>query len=80
MKIDQFIQELQDDGMMLTKEEDAFHFLGVNVIKHPDGKVELLQVRLIEKVLKTLGMESCTGKDTPDTNSTRNQCKWRGIQ
>ena len=53
--------------MKLTKEEDVFHFLGVDVVKHQDGKVELQQKGLIEKVLKTLGMETAQTKQTPAT-------------
>jgi hypothetical protein len=64
-KIEDFIKELQDDGMSLTREDDAFHFLGVEVVTHKDGKVELLQKGLIEKVLKTLKMENAHAKRTP---------------
>ncbi len=65
-KIDAFISELKDkDKMALTIEDDAFHFLGVEVKTAADGMVELLQVGLIEKVLKTMGMENCHVKDTP---------------
>ena len=67
-KIESFIQELEDDGMTLTREDDAFHFLGVEVITHDDGKVELLQKGLIKKVLKTLGMENANTKKTPASN------------
>jgi hypothetical protein len=67
-KIEAFIQELQDDGMQLTKEEDAFHFLGVEVVTHDDGRIELLQKGLTAKVLKTLGMENCNPKRTPAAN------------
>ena len=42
-KIEDFIKELQDDGMSLTCEDDAFHFLNVEVVHHDDGRVELLQ-------------------------------------
>ena len=43
-KIDKLIQELQDSGMKLTKEdEDVFHFLGVTVDQKSDGRIELLQ-------------------------------------
>ena len=67
-KIETFIQELQNDGMSLTKEDDAFHFLGVEVITHDDGRVELLQQGLIDKVLKTLGMQDAHSKRTPASN------------
>jgi hypothetical protein len=64
-KIEAFIKELQDDGMSLTKEDDAFHFLGVEVLTHDDGRVELLQKGLIQKILKLLGMENTNPKKTP---------------
>ena len=65
-KIDEFIQELLDDGMALTKEDgDAFHFLGVEVKDHQNGTLELRQVGLIEKVLKTMGMTNGNRKKTP---------------
>ena len=67
-KIEAFIQELQDDGMSLTREDDAFHFLGVEVVTHEDGRVELLQRGLIDKVLKVLGMENAHGCKTPASN------------
>ena len=66
--IEDFIQELQDDGMSLTKEDDAFHFLGVEVVTHQDDKVELLQKGLIEKVLKTLKLEKVNPNRTPAAN------------
>ena len=62
-KIDMFIDELQKDGMQLTKEDDAFHFLGIEVIKHKDGRVELLQNGLIKNVLNTLNMANCHEKE-----------------
>ena len=67
-KIEDFIKELQNDGMSLTCEDDAFHFLGVEVVHHDDGKVELLQKGLISKVLKTMGMENAHTKRTPASN------------
>jgi hypothetical protein len=64
-KIESFISELEHDGMSLTREDDAFNFLGVEVIRHDNGTTELLQKGLIEKVLKTMGMNDAKQKKTP---------------
>ena len=55
--------------MSLTREDDAFHFLGVEVVHHDDGRVELLQKGLISKVLKTMDMENAHTECTPASNA-----------
>lgn len=70
-KIDKMIQSLQEpdkDGkpeFSLTIEDDIFAFLGVEVVRHKDGDVELRQLGLIDKVLKYCGMSECNKKATP---------------
>ena len=63
--INAFISELEEDGLSLTREEDAFNFLGVQVVSQPDGTVELLQTGLIQKILDTMHLSEADKCKTP---------------
>ena len=66
--IDAIIADLKKDLTLTVEDdgEDAFSFLGVEVKKHENGEVELLQTGLIDKVLKLCGVdEGYNAKKTP---------------
>ena len=63
--IDDLIDDLRKpknknhDAFMLNKEEDYAGFLGIDIraSKEIEGAIELLQVGLIDRILKVLGLE-----------------------
>ena len=65
-EIDKVIEILEKNGLALTKEDDVYAFLGVQV-NYDSNKNEynLTQKGLIKKVLRTCGMEQCNTKATP---------------
>ncbi len=84
-KIDDMINKLKSDGFALTIEDDVYAFLGVELNRNEaTGEVELRQKGLIEKILKTCGMQDCNKKATPcnkeplgtDANGPRCQESW----
>jgi hypothetical protein len=65
-KIDNFILDLEKQGMSLTKEQDVYAFLGIQMdLDKKSGKYTLSQPGLMKKVLRTVGMEDCNRKATP---------------
>lgn len=52
-------------SLEFTEERDVFSFLGVEVRQQEDGIITLLQGGLIEKIIKTVGLEDATIKHTP---------------
>ena len=64
MKIDEMIQDLQKD-FALEPEKDVSAFLGIEIHNHDDGRIELRQPGLIQRILAFTGMEDCHGKLTP---------------
>ena len=65
-KKDKTIEGFKSNGYPLTKEEDLFHFLGVDITQNEKtGKVTLKQLGLINKILKHVDMEDCNTKETP---------------
>ena len=65
-KIDKTIEGFKSNGYALTKEENLFHFLGVDITQNEKtGKVTLKQLGLINKILKYVDMEDCNTKETP---------------
>ena len=63
-KIDAKIKAIKARGFKLTIEEDVYAFLGVEVIRLPNGEIEMKQSGLIAKVLATCGMKDCHAKAT----------------
>ena len=49
----------------LTVEKYVFRLFGIEIDRDGDDKIILLQVGLIDKVLKTVVMEDCHAKDNP---------------
>jgi len=53
--IDACIESLKKD-FSLTDEGDLKDYLGVRIVRHPDGSAELLQPRMIDRCLSILGI------------------------
>ena len=64
--IDKVIDELKAKKLPLTVEKNVFHFLGIDIERVGDDKTILHQVELIDKFLKTVGMNDCHAKETPE--------------
>ena len=69
-EIDQVIRDIRAAGLDITEEGDIKDFLGVHITKK-DGKITFAQPHLIDKVLKTIGMNGDNVKpaDTPARSS-----------
>ena len=66
-EIDAVIETLEKKGLALSKEENVYAFLGVQVKYDPNkNEYNMAQKELIDKVLKTCGMEQCNTKATPE--------------
>ena len=63
--IDALVARLQKKGFKLTTEGSFSEFLGVKFNNNPDGSVTMTQKGLIDKIIKTTGMEDCHGNWTP---------------
>ena len=59
--------QLREQGVDLEQEEDAAGFLGVRMEKNENGRLEMKQCGLIERVLEALGLDAGNehGKATP---------------
>ena len=75
-KIDAFVNELEKGnkemaGMALTREDhDVYHFLGVSVNSNQkSGRVLLTQRGLVDKVLRTVGLDASSKKKTPASST-----------
>ena len=71
-EIQDIIQQIRDAGLNITEEGDIQDFLGINITKHDDGRIELTQPHLIAQILKDLKMEDdkLKAKDVPCKSST----------
>ena len=58
---------LREQGLLLEQEDDAAGFLGVRLSYTPDGKIEMKQTGLIDRVIETLGLDTkmAKSKHTP---------------
>lgn len=85
-EIDEVISNLRDSqSMPLTVEDDAFAFLGVEVLRDEEkSTIELKQTGLIDRVLNLCDMTDCNTKATPanqtplgtDENGAPCEAKW----
>ena len=50
--------QLREQGVDLEQEEDAAGFLGVRMEKNENGRLEMKQCGLIERVLEALGLDA----------------------
>ena len=64
-EVNEFLDELKQKFDM-TDEGDLNDFIGVNITRHEDGKIELSQPHLIEQILRDLNFQHDTKKvNTP---------------
>jgi hypothetical protein len=66
-EIDSVIQQIKDAKLDITVEGDIQDFLGVNITKQQDGTIQFTQPHLVDKVLRSMSMDSpdLKPKDTP---------------
>jgi Reverse transcriptase (RNA-dependent DNA polymerase) len=64
-EIDKVIQDLTRAGLNITVEGDIQDFLGVNITKLEDGRVELTQPHLIDQIISDLRMKDDSVKSKP---------------
>ena len=67
--IDRLVDDLRSMGFDLTREGDFSEFLGIKMVKLPDGSIQLTQKGLIDKIIKTTGMEESKPNYIPATNA-----------
>ncbi len=66
-EIEELAKKLRETGIDLEQEDDAAGFLGVRMEKNMQGKLEMKQEGLIDRIIETLGLNVGTvhGKFTP---------------
>ena len=66
--IDQVISSLQDktkpDRLLLSVEDDVAGFLGILMTKKEDGTIKLNQTGLIDRIIRTMGLDSANSVRT----------------
>jgi Reverse transcriptase (RNA-dependent DNA polymerase) len=63
--INQTLEHLRSEGLELNVEDDVAGFLGVHMKRQSDGSIEMTQTGLIERIIKALGLEQATTRETP---------------
>ena len=67
--IDKVIASLQDerkpDRLLLSVEDDVAGFLGILMTKKDDGTIELIQTGLIDRIIRTMGLDASNAVRTP---------------
>ena len=59
------IKKLRDQKFELDEEDNLAGFLGVDIETLPDKTKRLTQTGLVDRVLASMGLTECNGKDTP---------------
>jgi len=68
--LDAFVAELQAN-YVITDEGEVSEYLGIKVIRHPDGRFELLQTGLIDSIIEAVGLQDDKAThDTPALSKT----------
>jgi len=62
-----FVEELRQMGFDLDIEGEFSSYLGIKIEELPDGSRCMSQPGLIDKIIKTMGMEKCNPNKTPAT-------------
>ena len=65
--IDNIVKKLRDGGFELTKDSSFEEYLGIQFVRNKDGSVLMNQPGLIDKIIKTMGMDMCNPNKTPAT-------------
>ena len=63
--IDTVFEEMQKVDLDFHIENEMAGFLGVDIVHHEDGSIELLQTGLIDRIIIALGLEGAKPKKTP---------------
>jgi len=61
----QMIEILRDSDLNMELEQDMVGFLGFLINKTSDGKLEMLQTGLIDRIISVLGIDGGNEKETP---------------
>jgi hypothetical protein len=71
-ELQDIIKLIADSGLKITQEGTIEDFLGVNIESMGEGKFHLSQPKLIDQILKDLGLEqpNTTSRATPSSTST----------
>ena len=74
--IQEYIQELKDEGFSLTQEESFSEFLGIQIEPHPSkpNALEMTQKGLIKKVIEATKMENCSPNRVPALPEALGKC------
>ena len=56
--INELAGKLRDQGLLLEQEDNAAGFLGGKMTKTSDGKIELTQTGLTDRIIEALGLDS----------------------
>ena len=87
--IDNFIESLRKvppdkrrvwDAFQLNKEDDYAGFLGIDISEKKNGMIELLQIGLIERLLKVLNLDGANAHvrlEPASTTPGRRRCTFR---
>ena len=68
--IKKLIADLKNASADINQEEDVAGFLGVDIVKHSDGRIELTQKGLTTRIVEALGLADSNPKDTPAVHGT----------
>jgi hypothetical protein len=70
-ELDEIIQKMKDVGLKITCDGGIEDFLGINIERKEDGSFVLTQKRLIDSILKDLGLDrtNVMPKQTPTASS-----------
>ena len=71
-EINTIIRQIKGAGLNITEEGDIQDFLGINIVRHNNGRVTLSQPHLIDQILTDLKMDkdALKVKDIPCKSST----------
>ena len=63
--INKLLKDLKDTGASVKLESDVAGYLGVDIRTLDDGRIEMKQTGLIDRVIVALGLERANAKETP---------------
>ena len=68
--IKKLIADLKNASADINQEEDVAGFSGVDIVRHPNGKIELTQKGLTTRIVEALDLGDSNPNDTPAVNGT----------
>jgi hypothetical protein len=63
--VDDFLSDLKKNGYAFTQDTDLAAYLGVSIVKQPNGSLLLCQQGLTDRIIALLGLNDGTAKFTP---------------